>query len=159
MAITLMLAMLWLMVSNEAGKRLRKIIIFAAIAILINNTYINTRLFYSANVSWEADRAMANRIVERIYALDPPLTGGKIPVAFIGMYRPEANELFYSLDILGMSFFSVASLSPGRTMKVFNFIGDPNPELHYVEQHEQRLSDDMPSWPAKGSVKIIDNVV
>jgi hypothetical protein len=159
MSIPLMLAMLWLMINNEAGKRLRKIIIFAAIAILINNTYINTRLFYSANVSWEADRAMANRIVERIYALDPPLTGGKIPVAFIGMYRPEANELFYSLDILGLSFFSVASLSPGRTMKVFNFIGDPNLELHYVEPHEQRLSDDMPSWPAKGSVKIIDNVV
>jgi len=159
MSIPLMIAILWLLVHNEAGKRLRKIMVFVAIVILINNTYINTRLFYSANVSWEADRAMANRIVERIYALDPPLTGGKIPVAFIGMYRPEANELFYNLDILGMSFFSIGSLSPGRTIKVFNFIGDPNLELHYAEQDEQALNDGMPCWPAKGSVKIINEVV
>lgn len=63
MAIALMLAMLWLFVHNEAGKGIRKIIIFDAIAILINNMYINIRLFYSANVSWEADMALDNRIV------------------------------------------------------------------------------------------------
>ena len=44
-------------------------------------------------------------------------------------------------------------------MKVFNFIGDPNLELHHVKQVETLLNDKMPSWPAKGSVKIIDNVV
>jgi hypothetical protein len=159
MSIPLMIAMLWLMVYKDAGTRLRKIMIFVAIVILINNTFINTRLFYSANVAWEADKVMANRIVERIYALDPPLTNGKIAVAFIGAYQLEDNNLFYSLDILGMSFFSLGTLSPLRTMKVFNFIGDPNLELHHVKQVETLLNDKMPSWPAKGSVKIIDNVV
>jgi hypothetical protein len=154
-----MIVMFWLLVHKEAGTRLRKIMIFVAIVILINNPFINTRLFYSANIAWETDKVMANRIVERIYALDPPLTNGKIAVAFIGAYQQKDNNLFYSLDILGMSFFSLVTISPVRTMKVFNFIGDPNLELHYVEQCEQRLSDDMPSWPAKGSVRIIDDVV
>lgn len=159
MALPLMIALLWLFTYQQAGSFLRKILLVAAITVLINNTYLNTRLFYSTYVTWQADRDLANRIIERIYNLDPPLVNGKIQVAFVGYKHRKANDLFFNSEIHGASFFEWGFGHPGRINDLFrtNGIEELNPIFGF-EGIKANIKS-MPAWPSKGSVGLVDNIV
>jgi len=137
---------------NPLMKRLLLIVVFF---IFISNTYYTTRLFYSSNVAYEADRDMANRIIERIYSLDMPSNKDNIPVAFVGRYEPKANELFFKTnDVFGASFFNWDGGNPHRMVAFFKTIGINNIEVVPKTEAAKdiELIQKMPSWPSKGSV-------
>jgi hypothetical protein len=159
--VTLMIALLWFISYQQAGSLVRKILFLAAFVILINNTFINTRLFYATNIAWQADRDIANRIIERIYQLNPPIEKGKINVVFSGNYTHSENPLFYKSEIHGASFFE---WSPGKTYRMKAFlktIGINEINDLPVSKLEHRKSEikAMPSWPNYGSVVLIDDIV
>ena len=160
MSLPLMIAILWLMTYRYAGPFLRRIIILSAFVILINNTYTNTRLFYSTYISWQADRDMANRIIERIYNLNPPMVANHIQVLFVGKHEHTANELFFKSDVHGASFFE---WNPGTQYRIISFFRTLGmEELIAIPKEERAQYKDqiskMPSWPSKGSVNLIDSV-
>jgi len=161
MSLAMMTAILWVLVYRHAGSILRRIMVVAAFIVLINNTYINTRLFYSSYVSWQADRDMANRIIERVYNLDPPVKNGKIQISFVGNYNHPKNELFVQSDVHGASFFGWDGGNPWRMRDFFRTVGinELNIVLYENLGFMNAKIEAMPKWPSKGSVKLIDNIV
>lgn len=161
LGLPLMISLLWLFVYRSAGKVLRGFLVVGAIIILLNNTHINTRLFFSGYVSWQADRDMANRIIERIYNLDPPEKNGLVKVTFIGSYQHPRNTLFVQSDVFGASFFGWDNGNSDRIRNLFKTLGVNNIQMVSIK-HTDKLDEQielMPEWPSKGSVKLVDNVV
>lgn len=161
MAFPLMLGIIWAFTHDQSAKWFRSFMLIFAIYILINNTYTNTRLFYASKVSWEADRNMAVRISTRIYDLDLPDYDGRIPVAFAGSYQHPSNLLFLRSDIHGTSFFKWDEGATYRLEPFFKILGINDFKMidfsHF--EHLAPSVDEMPSWPARGSVKLIEDIV
>jgi hypothetical protein len=159
--LTLMIALLWLTEYRQAGAFLRRLMFLVALLILINNTWINTRFFYATYTSWQADRDIATRIIERIYQLDPPKTDGKIKVAFSGNYSHPQNELFFKSETHGASFFEWNPGDPYRISPFFKTTGVSElntVSLDLLKDHNAEI-EAMPSWPNYGSVKLFDDIV
>jgi len=161
MSLPLMTGMLGFFVFSQSGKRLRKLMLFIIFALLINNTYINTRLFYSSYVSWQADKVMAIRIAERIYDFDPPKKNGRIHVVLVGSFVHQSNNLFYKSDVHGASFFQWDHGSPYRVESFFKTLGMN--EFKFVlpqrmSGFEEKIKQ-MPSWPEKGSVDVFEGQI
>ncbi len=161
MALPLMISLLWFSTYQKAIPLVRRIMLVFVVLILINNTYINTRLFYASKTSWEADKYMANRIAERIYRLDPTTDNGMIKVAFIGDYQHPENNLFYQSEVFGASFFYWDAGSPVRklvllkTIGINDFVVANKADYTYLSGEISK----MPVWPQKGSVAIMDDIV
>ena len=161
MSFPLMIGILWWITYQQSGSILRKIMLLAAIVLIINNTYNNTRLFYATHTSWQADRDIANRIIERAYALDPPKVDGCINFVFIGHYHHTSNRLFIKSDVHGASFFEWDMGVPERMNFLFKTMGINEIQVVSKEQvnnigYELKL---MPCWPEKGSVALFDGIV
>lgn len=161
MAFPLMLGLLWAFGYDYSARWFKNLMLLFAFYILINNTFINTRLFYASKVSWEADRNMAVRISNRIYDLDLPENKSTIPVVFVGSYQHPSNVLFLRSDIHGASFFMWDNGASYRIRAFFKTLGITN--LNIIDySYAQHLSGEiskMPSWPDKGSVKMIENII
>jgi hypothetical protein len=159
--LTLMIALLWLISYKHSGFLLRRLIFIVAILILINNTWINTRLFYASYTSWQADRNIAERMIERIYQLDPPKTNGRIKVVFLGNYKHEQNELFFKSETHGASFFEWDPGKPYRINPFFKTNGISElytVSLDLLKDYNAEI-EAMPSWPDAGSIKLFDAIV
>lgn len=105
---------------------------------------------------------MANRIIERIYTLDLPVGKEKIPIAFIGKYQFEENQLFLKTkDVFGASFFEWDNGNPYRMNLLFKTVGENNFEVVLPDENNQLLmkSKEMPCWPYNGSVAYMEDVV
>jgi hypothetical protein len=159
--LTLMIALLWLTEYRQAGAFIRRLMFLFALLILINNTWINTRFFYTTYTSWQTDRDIATRIIERIYLLDPPKNQGKIKVAFSGNYAHQQNELFFKSETHGASFFE---WNPGESYRISPFfkttgVNEINTvSLNLLKDYKSEI-EAMTSWPDYGSVKLFDDIV
>lgn len=159
--LTLMIALLWLIAYRQSGAILRRLMFVSALLIVTNNTWINTRFFYSSYISWQADRDIATRIIERIYQLDPPKKNDKISVAFSGNYAHPQNELFFKSETHGASFFEWDRGEPFRISPFSKTTGVneiKTVSLNLIKHYKSEI-EAMPSWPDKGSVKLFDNIV
>ena len=161
MSLPLMIAMLWFSTYQRAGKLARRLMLLSVILILVNNSYINTRLFYASNTSWESDKALAHRIAERINSLNPKHKNGLIQVAFVGDLEQSQNQLFLKSEVFGASFFN---WEPGDSVRKFvlmkivghsNFTNPSQSDYEYLFDEISR----MPFWPDNGSVKLFDDIV
>jgi Glucosyl transferase GtrII len=160
-ALPLLLGSLWWFAIQKSGEILKRILIIVTVFIFIINVYSTTRLFYSSYVAWQADRDIANRIAERICSLDIDEKLTKIPVAFIGRYQHETNELFLSDDVFGASFFHWDNGNPYRMVFFMRTLGISNIVVADKEQNDKALKiyPNMPKWPKKGSVINFEDVV
>lgn len=161
LALPLLLGSLWWFASQKSGKIIQRLLIIVAAFIFINNVYSTTRLFYSCHVAEQADRDMANRIAERICSLDINEKLTNIPVAFVGRYQHETNELFLNNDVFGASFFSWDNGNPHRMVLFMKTLGISNLVVADKEQYDKayNICNNMPKWPNKGSVILFDNFV
>lgn len=161
MAIPLMTAILWLITVKNSGRLLTIGMSVFALIILLNNTYINTRLFYASYVSWQADRDLAIMVLDRVEQLNPPFIDGKIKVAFAGPHQYEQNELFFSSDTHGASFFEWGKGRSNRIEYLYKTMGINHLNvisLKHVSNYREKLAK-MPFWPLPGSVVLSDSVV
>lgn len=161
LALPLLLGSLWWFASQKSGKIIQRLLIIVAAFIFINNVYTTTRLFYSCHVAEQADRGMANRIAERICSLDINEKLTNIPVAFVGRYQHETNELFLNNDVFGASFFYWDNGNPHRMVLFMKTLGISNLVVADKEQYDKayNICYNMPKWPNKGSVILFDNFV
>lgn len=161
MAFPLMLGLLWAFSYRQSAKWLRSLMLVFTFYILINNTYTNTRLFYASKVSWEADRNMAVRITSRIYDLELPDKEEQIKVVFTGSYQHPPDVLFIRSDIHGSSFFNWDHGASYRIREFFKTLGIH--DLKIIDysrlQHLTPAVNEMPAWPAPGSVKLVGGIV
>lgn len=157
--LTLMIALLWLIIYKHSALLLRRLIFIGAILILINNTWINTRLFYTSYISWQADRNIAERIIERIYQLNPPKISGQIKVAFLGNNKREQNELFFNSETHGSSFFEWGNSYRINFLFKTNGINEIGPvSIDLLKDYNAEI-EAMPSWPDSGSIRLFDEIV
>jgi hypothetical protein len=161
LALPLLLGIFWWLSYQYLNHWLKKLMLIAVAFLFVNNSYQTTRMFYTTYVNWQADRDMANRIIERIYSLDLPKSD-QIQVAFIGKYDHPGNELFFKTnDIFGTSFFYWDNGHPDRINALFKTAGINN--LRVVSQNvREKISESvtsMPCWPRKGSVALRGNIV
>jgi hypothetical protein len=161
LALPFFLAVLWWLSYQYLSPLFKKVMLVFTFLIFITNTYHTTRLFYSSYVSWQADRDMANRIIERVYALDLPKGKNQIPIAFVGKHMHQQNNLFFKSDVFGASFFEWDNGNPERMKDFFKTIGVNNLEVVPKNQLNKYYGflDTIPSWPQKGSINLVDSVV
>jgi len=161
MSLPLMIAMLWFFAYQRSGALMRRGMLFLVLIILINNTYINTRLFYSSATTWEADKTMAHSIAERIYRLNPKTENGVIRVAFIGDYEHPENHLFFRSNVFGSSFFHQDSGNTDRIFALLKTVGVQNfekPERMDFAEYRNEIAK-MPAWPFDGAIAEVDGIV
>jgi hypothetical protein len=161
MAFPLMMAMVWMLLVHQAPVILKRVVTILAFVLLISHFYWNTRLFYASHASWQADRVMAARIAERIMLLDLPGKYTKPKVAFVGHYALQQNTLFIKSEVLGASFFEWDNGNPPRIKGLFRTMGIEEMEL-VSPQELMKIKNqiaEMPSWPRKGSVALIGDIV
>ena len=119
-------------------------------------------MFYSSQVVWQADRDISNRIIERIYSLDPPIKSNKIDISFIGKYQHNENSLFIKTgDVFGASFYEWGNGNPYRINTFIKTLGENRFQIIIPDDKNGLLkySEEMPIWPQKGSVALYNGVV
>jgi len=112
-------------------------------------------------MSWQADRDIATRIIERIYQLNPPKNEGKLKVAFSGNYAHPQNELFFKSETHGASFFEWDPDEPYRISPFFKTTGVneiKTVSLNLIKHYKAEI-EAMPSWPDNGSIKLFEDIV
>jgi hypothetical protein len=161
LALPFLLAFIWWLSYQYLNRLMKQLMFGVLLFVFLNNTYHTTRLFYAAYVSWQADRDMANRIIERIFSLDLMSKNNRIDVVFVGNYQHPANELFFQFDVFGSSFFYWDNGRSDRISCFFKSIGIN--QLNVLPKgkfdSEDELIKSIPCWPQKGSVALIGNVV
>ncbi len=161
MAFPLMMAMVWMLLTHLAPAYIRRLVVVFAFVLLISHFYWNTRLFYASYASWQADKVMAARIAERITLLDYPGKYSKPRVAFVGHFARQQNPLFIKSEVLGASFFEWDKGNPPRIKGLFRTMGMEEMELvspKELKPIENQIAE-MPSWPRKGAVALIGDIV
>jgi hypothetical protein len=161
MSLPLMIALLWFATYQKAGAIIRRMMLVAVVLIFINNTYINTRLFYASQTAWAADKVMAASIAERVYQLNPITKNEKISIAFIGDYKHKENHLFFQSNVFGTSFFNWdtdQSFRKFALMKTMGFNNFVEANIHEYQKHYDEIAK-MPTWPLQGSVVLIKGLV
>jgi hypothetical protein len=160
-ALPFLMAIIWWLVSQHVRSGIRSAIVVASILLFVGNTYHTTRLFHTSYVTWQADRVMAGRIIERIYQLDYPQKKGKIPIAFVGSFRYEENELFMKTrDVFGASYFEW-NKAQGCIRNLYKSMGI-NEIMLVPKQNLSQYSEiinEMESWPHKNSIRVKDDIV
>jgi hypothetical protein len=160
-ALPFLMAIIWWLVSQNVRVGLRMFFLVVAIMIFVNNTFHTTRLFHTANVTWQADRVMAGRIIERVYHLDLPTEMEKIPIAFVGSFRYEENELFIKTrDVFGASYFEW-NRGQGCIRNLYKSMGINEIKLvpaHIIHGYSETI-DTMEAWPNKNSIILKDDIV
>jgi hypothetical protein len=161
LAYPLMVAAVWALALREFTWRpARLALLVGTVLIVLVQAQDLNRAFFSEHLRWQADRDVANRIVERIERLDLPREG-VVPVAFVGMLARRADRIFVKSETLGASIFEWEGGNPWR---IVSFLGSMGHQRLVAPTREQlaaarREAEAMPGWPAAGSVVYRDGVV
>lgn len=158
--LSLSLAMALLFVILLEKFNVIKITTFIATIVVITGIANSSRLFYSDHVTYETDKALANRIYYSIQDKYPKFSPNVTPVYFraplyyTNLWKIEKSETF------GASHFYVddknSSIRIVQLFKIANIaeIQLPNKE---IMQELDKLC--LPSWPNKESIQMIDGVL
>jgi len=74
-------------------------------------------------MSWQAEKDVANRFIERVYNLDPPVKNGKIQISFVRSYNHPKNEHFIQFDIHVVTFYGWDGGNTWRMQNFFRTVG------------------------------------
>jgi len=132
--------------------------VFCVFQFIVSTNY----LFGSSHLALQADRAFATQLIERIE--QEKLISGISNVQYfevVGYYSRPSTALIPKLETFGASFFEWDGGSPDRILMFMQTLGYYGLGTTPVDERVQLIEvvNAMPSWPAKGSVKIINNVV
>lgn len=140
-------------------------VVCAVFMASFSQSMASARLYYTQYVQYEEDVRLAVKISDRIDQLDL----GEIPkepVVFVGRRVPQLNRTCYSsdqLEIIGHSFFELSYGTQHGTWVMNLFLTTigytynmPSPEQTLQAEKD---AEDMPVWPAKGSVAEKNGVI
>lgn len=149
----------------EKAGRNRTICLGLAVVLLVfivrNNIVKDNRLFYSDYMVRQQEKALTERIVEKI---DEAGGGEGSVVVLLGNWSPAYNPSMLRGETLGWSFYEWDAQNPGGTCKrvlnYWNVLG----YRYMLPSEEQirtaeKIGEKMQSWPQKDSVICEDNLI
>jgi hypothetical protein len=158
----LMIGGLGYLASLKANKNVKYFFLIISVFIALHNSFSITRLFYAAHLTWQADRDLANRILDRMYELDINYEGERpIPVAIIGARGYASNQAFIKSEVFGFSFFEWEGGNPYRILYFMKLMGVQDFEVANAKQYRAAVeeSEKMKKWPHKSSVLYTGDVI
>ncbi|MEA2025631.1 MAG: glucosyltransferase domain-containing protein [Chloroflexota bacterium] len=156
-ALPLVAGGIWLLLALVVphGRALTAGLLGAAIIFAIWNGSIVTRLFVSEQLTYEADLRTSSQIMERLERAG--WDGERVPLVVVGRRMGGPAERIAVDETFGGGFFwrSGGLRAPGF-MQAFGFpVMVPNAEERAAGA---AAAEDMPDWPAHGSVVLEDGV-
>jgi hypothetical protein len=140
----------------------RAVLVLLSAVCLFGFANSANRLFYARSLVVEADRDLADRIVDRIHALGVVPESSPTAVEFVGAHQMQESPVFprISSSTLGASFFEWEGGNPRRIAIFMRSMGyDLRPiTAQQLEPLPERIKM-MPLWPGEGSVRYIDGVI
>ena len=156
LSIPSLLGVIWIVVTEMLTDRqlIRNIVrVFAIYLLFVQLQYIN-QYFLADFKRYQQDQIITEQIISDIRdTCDGDTRLAMVPV---GTYYHEDNDLTMSYELAG-SYFTVDGGSITRIIRFMQAQGY-NIDMPVAEQIADSVNyiDDMPSWPAKGSVKNIN---
>lgn len=148
---------------NQKVKRLIRII--AILAIFFNIVSVNKLTFIDSR-SWENDKMLASMLMDRIYALEgisevKRVHSGVIPTHLIGYKERKITSFFAPRESIGKGFFAWGSNEILNITNLFGSLGFGDFVWAPMDDVKKNLNEirSMESWPDRGSIKIINNIV
>jgi len=156
-ALPLVAAGVWMLLALVLphGRALTAGLLAVAMVFAVWNGSIVTRLFVSEQLTYEADLRIATQIVERLE--QGGWNGEPIPLVVVGRRQGGPAERLAVDETFGNGFFwrSQGLRAPGF-MQAFGFpVRVPSVEERAAGAE---AAEDMPGWPAHGSVQVEDGV-
>lgn len=152
---SLFVAIAWfLLYCSVKNKGLKFLLILLVLWGSFYQSLAVSRLFYSDYNRYEEDKGLAAQLNDRISTLAAD-ENSTYPVVYIGQHTQEARPNIIKQEVLGYSFFEWDGGNPIRMRNFMNSLGYEFLEPSSVQIEEgKKLSLDMPSWPASGSVAV-----
>ena len=131
-----------------------------AYAMLIAG-WIGASLFYADQVARQRDQVMATRLAATIDAIGRPAFGNNIPFVLVGDWTFPDQGVARHVQIFGTSFFEQDGGNPYRVAAYLKLLGieglQPLPITDV--RNDMVQINNMPGWPAPGSVAVISHVL
>ncbi|MAX36743.1 MAG: hypothetical protein CME33_09285 [Gimesia sp.] len=163
LAVPLVLSGLVFLSLSISSQAIRALIILGVVTTLFQFISINNRFAFSDYITWQADRSLSIRILNRIDELDygPNVRPtDKKAYALVGHITREKYSLIVEKESLGASFYSWDQGSVHRVLSMMRSMGVD--EFRPATLEEQRsimqYADRMPVWPANGSVALKNGI-
>jgi hypothetical protein len=148
---------------NEGGERFSILRRLAIGYFIVVATSIGASMFYVDKVVHDADSALTQRLLPAMQQAGAPLGGGDVPFTLVGKHEFPFREdaQIQPAELFGTSFYEQ---DEGNLYRVYlymelqgvsGFTPVPligRPDLIAAQQA-------MPSWPAAGSIKLVNGVV
>lgn len=125
--------------------------------------YIN-KLFYSNYLRYQYDINLSNQIADRILELNVP-NKNEYPVVYLGKIEAPKIPNIIKQEVIGHSIYEWDNGNYVRIQALMTMSGENNKLVYYLEKDNEtlnkakNLSEDMPTWPAKGSVAVKDKFI
>lgn len=146
----------------QQPRLLQNAIVTASVLAAFFYLQATTQMLRGAALSWQTDRELTTRILERIAMINPVLKPGqKMPFDMVGTYNRPTPWIpqFGASTAVGYSFYRYSEI-PSRVVGILSIMGYPNFRMATNPERLQ-IADrvaQMPVWPAPGSVAVIDGV-
>lgn len=141
---------------------LQTAVVAASVVGVFSYVHVSKQLILGASLGWEADRDLSQRIVERMSTVAPDLFARKekIPFDMVGSRDHETPWIqSVSGSTLGRSIYRYGE-TPVGVVAALSIMGHANFRAATVAERlmiADRVKR-MPTWPAQGSVDVIDGV-
>jgi hypothetical protein len=147
--------LLVLAVRLNLQQRGRAALMIATGLVMLWNGQANTKLFFSEYMSYKRDEAVAHQVADRLYA--EGWQGEPMPLYVRGELSDQRFPHLYSSETIGKSFFGWDGGTRAPVfMRVFGYpLSWPTAQQTSVAA---AVAEQMPVWPAKGSVKLFDGI-
>lgn len=143
-------------------------VVLTVLALWIGMYQVNStlRLWYTDEVRYEQDVALLNEIVARVNELGYSFTDNKF--VLIGRRAAPLNHSCYSpTDVIGWSYFEMFTDTEPQyyysTGKILDFSSTRGITMNMPTEEEIQIAKEhavsMPSWPALGSIDVVDNIL
>ena len=159
-ALPLAVASIVFLGARAAGHRARWLLGILAFICFVKFAAINNRLSYSENLSWQADRELAAKIIEKAEENGIRFTEDYVPLFVLHAPTRFKSRILFPADTMGASFFRFAAGSYDRVAKFMNTTGIVRFRPANGEEIRRILAktDSLSDWPEAGSVAMVDGV-
>lgn len=145
----------------EIGKKIGLVLI---IIVAYRQTYTTASLFNTADIIFENDVKIAEKITDRIQSKDWYDENKEYKLIFIGTYEFEGMMEYQKGEIIGESFFTFGKEDScgisGRGNLFFNILGYdfkmPTVEEYYAARNFVK-EEQMKTWPNDEAIKLMDD--
>lgn len=154
-------ALMFMAVSTISLRRVRSLLVVLSVFCFVGFADGANRQFYAQSLVLQADRDLANRIVDRLHQLGALPESRRTPVEFVGVHRFSPSAAIPRIwgSTLGASFFEWDNGNPCR---IDAFMRSMGYELARITPQQraalQARITAMPVWPAAGSVQRLEGV-